>query len=374
MAERIDEETLYKQLKKAYQDLEIDENADEKIIKKKYRVLAKKYHPDANPGNKEAEEKFKAISVGYTLLADEKNRKVYQKLKERYEYNNKNNDTYSSSSRADSSKRTNSHQSKSYWDDDEYSEYTYKSSYTEAQEKTNKYIFKRRDGSTIEILPVGKVDLEGQTFYEYKVIQYYKDRTIINNLHGRINLSEILRNKEYCDFCVNNFLSKENIEKSIIVYNGFLGYIEAAKKDRGTFYRIANRDNIDLFDISIDLGNKIPKSNILNIDKEEINVLLEKFGTLVINGKVLNQYVYYSDYLDKITLIYSEGIDFQKYKKDPEYARAVESLVVEERVDKKINQGGYIGSVAYNIENDNYDIVIDKELEKILNVKQTEER
>lgn len=162
MAGRMDEETLYKQLKKAYQDLEIDDTADERTIKKKYRVLAKKYHPDANPGDKEAEEKFKAISVGYALLIDEKNRRVYQKLKEKYENSNKKyNDTYSRStyssysqsggtySRRDSSDysynwqgtnnsgKNRSGSSKGYYEDEEYTEYTYESSYTKPEEKHN---------------------------------------------------------------------------------------------------------------------------------------------------------------------------------------------------------------------------------------------
>lgn len=402
MAGRMDEGKLYKQLKKAYQDLEIDDTADEKTIKKKYRVLAKKYHPDANPGDKEAEEKFKAISVGYALLIDEKNRRVYQKLKEKYENSNKKyNDTYSRSTysnhsqgggtysqngssnhsynsqgtgNSSGSQKNSSSSSKNYYRDEDYEEYTYESSYTKPEEKHNQNIFKRRDGSTVEILPVGRVELEGQTFYEYKIAQYYKDKTIINNLYGRINLQELFVDKEYCDFCTNVFLSEENIKRSIVQYNGFLGYIEVARKPKGNFYRMADRDRMELFDISIDLGSKVPKQNILNIDKPEINVLLEKFGTSVINGKILNQYVYYSDYLNQLDLIYSEDIDFVKYRKDPKYAKAVETLVVEERAAEKIKQGGYVGSIAYNVETDSYDIVMDKEMEKTLNVKQTEGR
>ncbi len=347
MAEKIYDELLYEKLERAYQTLGLDENADEKTIKKKYRILVKTYHPDENLRDKNAEQKFKEIVHAYEILSDEKNRKVYQKLKEKYGSNSK-------------------AESESFWEQEKASEYTYK----EPEEKNNRYIFKKRDGSTIEILPVRKVKVENQTLYEYKIIQYYKDKTIINNLYGRINLNELFRDKDYCDFCINVFLSNENLERTIVQYNGFLGYIEVARKEDKVFYRIVDRDKVDIFDISMALGNEIPKSNLLYLD----DIMLEKFGTLVLNGRILNQYVYYSDYLNKISLIYSEEIDFEKYKKDYKYARVIESLLLEERVEEKVKQGGYIGSVAYNVETDTYDIVMDREIEKTLNMKQTKGR
>lgn len=362
MSTRISEEELYEKLKKAYMDLGIDETADEKAIKSKYRFLAKKYHPDANPGNKEAEEKFKAISVGYALLADEKNRRIYLKLKEKYDVKREKTSTNKAKSNSYSEKH------------EEYHEDTYENPYTDAPEKNNRYIFKRRDGSTIEILPIRKEEIDGQTVYEYKISQHYKDRTIINNLFGRINLDELLKNQEYCDFCVNVFLSKDNIEKTNIVYNGFLGYIEGVRKNGRNFYRIADRDEFDLFDVVADISKLKPKEDSINIDEEDINVFVEKTGSILINGKVLEQYVYYSEYLNVIDLVYSEKIDFQRYKKDPKYANAVKCLLVEERVGSKIKQGGYIGSIAYNVKTDDYDIVVDKELEKILNTKKSREK
>lgn len=347
-----DERKLYEQLKKAYQDLEIDDTADEKAIKKKYRVLAKKYHPDVNPGDKYAEERFKAISFGYELLIDEKNRRVYLKLKEKYD-----------TEKAFTKKTQKSSERKSE-----------KKNYTHKDERANNYIFNRRDGSRVEIVPISRVDIEGQTIYNYKILQYYKDRTITNNLCGRINLNELFKSPDYCDFCVNTFLSKENIEKTILQYGGFLGYIEVANSRGRKLYRTVDRERAEIYDLVMDIGRLTPKSNYLNIEKETINVLIEKCGKMIVNGKSVEQYVYFSEYLDVMDLIYSEEIDFNKAKKNARYRRALERLLVEERVDKKIKEGGYIGSLAYDPETDEYNIVVDNELVKAINVKQTEGR
>lgn len=349
MAGYNDERKLYEQLKKAYEDLGVDESADDKKLKKVYRFLAKKYHPDINPGDKEAEKKFKDISVGYALLSEEKNRRVYLKLKEKY------------GGEKTFTKRTERR--------------TEKGKSKPKEEETNKYIFKRRDGSTIEILPVSKNNIEGQTVYSYRIIQYYKNKTISNILYGRINLNELFRTVDYCDFCINTFLSKENIEKSIVQYNGFLGYIEAASSKSGRkLYRMADRESMELFDISMEIGSQSFKENYIDIDEEDTNVFVEKAGTMIVNGKLVNQYVYYSEYRDLMDLIYSEDIDFNKAKRDGKYRNALKRLLIEERVEKKIKEGGYIGTLAYDPETNGYDIIVDNELVKALNVKQTEGR
>ena len=69
-----------------YALLEIKRNATHDEIKKAYRHLAKKYHPDSNIGNLEAEEKIKEINEAYEVLSDEKKKKKYDSLINRFNF------------------------------------------------------------------------------------------------------------------------------------------------------------------------------------------------------------------------------------------------------------------------------------------------
>ena len=69
-----------------YALLEIKRNATNEEIKKAYRHLAKMYHPDSNIGNKEAEEKIKEINEAYEVLSDEKKKKKYDSLINRFNF------------------------------------------------------------------------------------------------------------------------------------------------------------------------------------------------------------------------------------------------------------------------------------------------
>lgn len=69
-----------------YALLEIKRNATNEEIKKAYRHLAKMYHPDSNIGNKEAEEKIKEINEAYEVLSDEKKKKKYDALINRFNF------------------------------------------------------------------------------------------------------------------------------------------------------------------------------------------------------------------------------------------------------------------------------------------------
>lgn len=337
------ERELYEQLKEYYDILGIDENADEIKLKKAYRFAAKKYHPDGNPNNKEAEEKFKKVSEAYTILSDENNRKIYSKLKERYGKNEK---TTKKESQSTSSQKT-------------------------SQEHTNRYIFQRRDGSKIELIPTDKYTIEGQAIYKYRVQQYYQDVTIVDDIYGRINLAELLRNVEYCEFCVNNLLSRENIYQSQIHYNGYVGYVEAAHKNGRTFYRITDIESMQNFDISIDVGDiRYKNERSINIDEDEYNIWIEEIGKIIVKGKPLTQYITFSDTLDIMSIIYSEEIDFNKLKRNTKYYNAVTRMLINEnRLKQKIKDGGYVGQVLYNFELDDYDVVVDSEVEKKINTK-----
>ncbi|MBP3283958.1 MAG: J domain-containing protein [Clostridia bacterium] len=66
--------------------LGIKKNASAEEIKKAYRALAKKYHPDANIGNLEAEEMIKEVNEAYEVLSDEKRKKKYDSLVNRFNF------------------------------------------------------------------------------------------------------------------------------------------------------------------------------------------------------------------------------------------------------------------------------------------------
>jgi len=358
------EESLYYKLKEYYDILEVDENVDDIKLKKAYRIAAKKYHPDGKKDEKEAERMFKKVSEAYTVLKEENNRKIYSELKNRYE-KNQNNNTQNSNTRREG-------RTKFY----RYDDYAKKQdSKQEPKENINRYIFQRRDGSKIEIQPFDRYTMDGQTVYRYRVNQYYKDMTIIDDVYGRINLEELLRTPEYCDFCINNLLSRDNISESQIHYNGYVGYVEVATRNGKRFYRMADKDSEKNFDISIDIGDIRYKSEkYIDIEVDDYEVSIEEIGKMIVQGKPLNQYFIFSDTLDIMNIVYSEDLDFHKIKRNPQYYRAIsEKLISENRLKQKIKDGGYIGQVLYNALSDDYDIVVDKEIEKVLNVKAKKE-
>jgi len=69
-----------------YALLEIKRTATHDEIKKAYRKFAKQYHPDSNIGNLEAEEKIKEINEAYEVLSDEKKKKKYDTLINRFNF------------------------------------------------------------------------------------------------------------------------------------------------------------------------------------------------------------------------------------------------------------------------------------------------
>ncbi|MBE5812713.1 MAG: J domain-containing protein [Clostridiales bacterium] len=69
-----------------YALLEIKRTATQDEIKKAYRKFAKQYHPDSNIGNLEAEEKIKEINEAYEVLSDEKKKKKYDTIINRFNF------------------------------------------------------------------------------------------------------------------------------------------------------------------------------------------------------------------------------------------------------------------------------------------------
>ena len=142
------ERRLYEILKECYDILEINENVDEIKLRKAYKNALKKHHPDTNLDNIEmATEKTRKINEAYAFLKDEKNRKLYSMLKQKYENFKQ--------SEYKNQKTTN------FYEEEKVSE------------NVNKYIFQRRDGSKLEIQPLKKHFIAGEKIYEYKLIQYY---------------------------------------------------------------------------------------------------------------------------------------------------------------------------------------------------------
>lgn len=72
-----------------------------------------------------------------------------------------------------------------------------------------------------------------------------------------------------------------------------------------------------------------------------------------------------------VDILYSEDIDFNEIRSNKRYNKSIsKKLLNEGRIKEKLKEGGYIGQLLYNVENDDYEIVVDKEIEKELNVKQ----
>ena len=75
--------------------------------------------------------------------------------------------------------------------------------------------------------------------------------------------------------------------------------------------------------------------------------------------------------MNVVDILYSEDIDFNDIRSNKIYNKSIsKKLLNEGRIKEKLKEGGYIGQLLYNVENDDYEIVVDKEIEKELNVKQ----
>ncbi len=336
------EKSLYQKIKEYCEILNVDENVDEMTLKRSYWCAAKKIHPDSNLNSYGANSNFQKLQEAYNFLKDENNRSYYKELKNKYdkEINNTEN------------RKENS---------------TFQTRRNEIKEHTNKYIFQRRDGSKIEIQPDDKYLIDNETIYKYKVNQYYNNMNIVDCVYGRINLEELFRSQGYCDFCVNNLLSRDNIYKSQIYYNGYIGHIEVANRNGIRYYRIVDKESFKSLDISGDIGDIRAENETDNIiEIMDYDIIIKEIGKIIINNKPLSQYLIFSDDLNIIDIVYSENIDFKKIKNNCIYGKEIRKLLEEDRLRQKIKDGGYLGQVLYNVENEDYNIVVDKEVEKIL--------
>lgn len=349
MNEEIDE--LYERYKLAYElfGIKEDEDFDDMQIKKIYRIKSKIFHPD-NLKTGDAK-KFKALSLAYELLKNKEGREQYRQIKETKKEANFSNK-----------------EKKSY-------KYSKKS---KKEEKTNQYIFQRRDGSKIEIQPLGKINIEGKSIYYFNIIQYYSDITYINDMYARINWRELMNNVEYCDFCVNSFFSKSRIETACKGYNGYLGHVEGAKLAGRNIYRNSDYNSNDVYDIFIEIGQMdSEKAEFITIDPDtdkafepiqddDIDLLIEKTGTVIISGKKINQYNVYSDNIDINDLIYG-NIDIKKMQRCPEYKVLVcREFLNKNRLIEKLNTDRYVGSFLYDPIEDDYSIDINYNIQEVL--------
>lgn len=344
------DEELYEKLKEAFEILRVSEDADESAIKKSYRMLLKKYHPDASEGD---EEKSKKITVAYNLLKKERGR--YKELKERFGNKERENDERNKYKSKEQSWRNQS---------------STKQSREKKEEKTNKYIFRRIDGSKIEIQPIEKHNINGEIVYEYKVIQYYNNVTFINTIFGRINLEELMRTPEYCYFCVNNFLSKKAIEDTVLHFNGYVGYIEMASKNGRRYYRSIDREEGNNFDTYIDIGD-LTINNGINVEEDNYDLYIERTGTVLINGKQISQYIAFSECDNIYELVYVNDINFKKIEENHKYKNSlIKDLLSIERIRQKSDkEGGYLGGLTYNPLTDDYDLIVDSEIREFFKQK-----
>jgi molecular chaperone DnaJ len=63
-----------------YEILGVSRTANDQEIKSAYRRLAMRYHPDKNPNDATAEEKFKEAAEAYSVLADQEQRRRYDRF------------------------------------------------------------------------------------------------------------------------------------------------------------------------------------------------------------------------------------------------------------------------------------------------------
>jgi len=63
-----------------YEVLGVSRTANDQEIKSAYRRLAMRYHPDKNPNDATAEEKFKEAAEAYSVLADQEQRRRYDRF------------------------------------------------------------------------------------------------------------------------------------------------------------------------------------------------------------------------------------------------------------------------------------------------------
>lgn len=63
-----------------YEVLGVSRTAQDQEIKSAYRRLAMRYHPDKNPNDASAEEKFKEAAEAYSVLADQDQRRRYDRF------------------------------------------------------------------------------------------------------------------------------------------------------------------------------------------------------------------------------------------------------------------------------------------------------
>jgi len=63
-----------------YDVLGVSRTANDQEIKSAYRRLAMRYHPDKNPNDASAEEKFKEAAEAYSVLADQEQRRRYDRF------------------------------------------------------------------------------------------------------------------------------------------------------------------------------------------------------------------------------------------------------------------------------------------------------
>ena len=232
--------------------------------------------------------------------------------------------------------------------------------------------YKRRDGSRISIKEVSM----GKT-YDTNFVAKYKIKEEINQnnikiiresyVYGKIDIVRLDNDFEYCDYALNNLLSRKHIEDSQKSYSGYLGLIE--ETENGIMKIVDDKKDLEFYENNEwnDAYNQCISLNRRN----GTTIDLQKIGIMSVGGIKQEIYKYRSYDLEEDGSKIKEGvifgdIDFRKIMIDRKYASGVANALLDQRRlnMKEKMYGGYIGELE--VEDGKYSIYNVKQIEKTM--------